>query len=394
MRLTDEILKSSDRCHLESFRQVFALAANGRFGLLPSDRDFSVSVSVNKNILDVESLDCLALTKSGRVIDIHYDTSFTNNTDTRITIPSVESSFILCVEADDSWVETNDGFCEPGFRFVLLQENTALSADMFPVARIVNEYGWRLDDTGFVPPCMYVASHPDYRSNLDEFAKIVKRSGKNLFDSLKCDCRTAIGVLWPIMEQLKIVVDKEAELMTPMMLLGNIQRYISGFSCACLLDDTLELLDADIYSNFVNLPYDYKDVNQRIKEGLGLCHAVCEKLEKFKEFERVVETTIEAPVIADSNLFKKCTNSKVKIPVENRASGATVYYTIDGSEPTVSSNSGTTIVFASGFVGGRDREEADKYVVIKVKAVLNGISSATNTYKVRLQKDVKHWIEI
>ena len=48
----------------------------------------------------------------------------------------------------------------------------------------------------------------------------------------------------------------------------------------------------------------------------------------------------------------------------------------------------------SGFVGGRDKEEADKYVVIKVKSVLNGVSSATNTYKVRLQKDIKHWIEI
>ena len=43
---------------------------------------------------------------------------------------------------------------------------------------------------------------------------------------------------------------------------------------------------------------------------------------------------------------------------------------------------------------GRDKEEDDRHVVIKVKAMLNGISSITNTYKVTLQKDVKHWIEI
>ena len=84
----------------------------------------------------------------------------------------------------------------------------------------------------------------------------------------------------------------------------------------------------------------------------------------------------------------------MRIPIENSVPGATIYYTIDGSEPTTSSNTGNTIVLMSGFVGGRDKEEADKYVVIKVKSVLNGVSSATNTYKVRLQKDIKHWIEI
>ena len=107
-----------------------------------------------------------------------------------------------------------------------------------------------------------------------------------------------------------------------------------------------------------------------------------------------IEEKIEAPTISNANLFKKCTNSKVRIPVENNTPGATIFYTIDGSEPTSSSNTGNTIVFASGFVGGRDKEEDDKYVVVKVKAVLNGISSITNTYKIRLQKDVKHWIEI
>ena len=46
-------------------------------------------------------------------------------------------------------------------------------------------------------------------------------------------------------------------------------------------------------------------------------------------------------------------------------------------------------------IGLFKRKDFDhKYVVVKVKAVLNGISSITNTYKIRLQKDVKHWIEI
>ena len=91
---------------------------------------------------------------------------------------------------------------------------------------------------------------------------------------------------------------------------------------------------------------------------------------------------------------KKCTNSKIRIPVENNTPGSTIYYTIDGSEPTNASSTGNTVVFASGFVGGRGKEEDDRFVVIKLKAVLNGNSSVTNTYTIRLQKDVKHWIEI
>ena len=131
----------------------------------------------------------------------------------------------------------------------------------------------------------------------------------------------------------------------------------------------------------------------RIKEGVALSVGICEKIDKFKDFV-CAEVKIEAPTISNENLFKRCTNSKVRIPIENNCPGSTIYYTTDGSEPTNTSNSGNMIVIASGFVGGRDREEDDKFITVKVKSVLNGASSTTNTFKVRLQKDVKHWIEI
>ena len=394
MRLTDEILKSSDKCHFESLNQAFVFAANGRFGLLPSNREFNISISINKNLVDVEALNCLAMTKSGTIIDINYDTTYTNNIDTRVSIPSMdEESYILCVESLDSWKETYNGFCEPDYRFVFVQENCMLGNNMFPVGRIINDYGWRLDEIDFLPPCLFVTSHSVYRSHMANWGNILKVSNRHLLDALDSDCKTAIQVFWPIVEQLKIAADKDFELMTPMMLLGNIQKYMSGFLCACTLDEHLKLLESDTFRNFIDAPYDYKDVNQRINEGLNLCHAICEKVGKFKDFTHV-EDKIEAPTIANDHLFKKCTNSKIRIPVENNTPGSTIYYTIDGSEPTNASSTGNMVVFASGFVGGRGKEEDDRYVVIKLKAVLNGNSSVTNTYTIRLQKDVKHWIEI
>ena len=394
MKLTDEIMRSSDECHLESLKQAFVLATNGRFGLIPSKQGFDVSISINKNIIDVEALTCLGLTKSGKIIDINYDTTFTNNFDTRVILPSNEvDCFIMCVEISDSWKETYDDYCEPEYKFSLIPENSVIKDNMFPFARIINDHGWRIDEMDFVPPCLYVSSHSKYKNPAIEFGHILKISSQYLFDSINSDCKTAVNVFLPIVEQLRISMDKDIELLTPMALLGNIQKYISGFLCACTLDEGLNLMEADTFRNFINIPHDYKDVNIRIKEGMELCNVICEKIDKIKEFEPTIEK-IDAPTISQSNLTKKCTNSKVRIPVENNAPGSTIYYTIDGSEPTNSSNSGNPIVFASGFIGGRGKEEEDKIVVIKVKAMLNGASSSTNTYKVRLQKDVKHWIEI
>ena len=395
MRLTDDIMTSSDECHYESFGLALALAANGRFGLLPSNREFNISINVNKNFIYIETLNCLAITKSGKLIDICYDTSYSNNIDTRVAIPtSNNESFILCIEATDTWKDCLDGFCEPSYRFVLMQENSVLSADMFPLARLVNEYGWRLDETDFLPPCLFTSSHSEYSKHLTTLTNIVKASSKHLFDALQSDCKTAVTIFLPIVEQLRISLDKDIDLMTPMMLLGYIQKYISGFVCACALDSKLTVNESNTYKNFIDVVYSYKNATGHIKEGLNLCSDICQKVEQLKSFVAKQEVKIDAPTITEANLFKKCTNSKVRIPIENSIPGATIYYTIDGSEPTTSSNTGNAIVLMSGFVGGRDKEEADKYVTIKVKAVLNGVSSATNTYKVRLQKDIKHWIEI
>ena len=63
--MTDDVMISSDKCHLESLSQALALAANGRFGLLPSIREFNISINVNKNFIYIETLNCLAITKSG-----------------------------------------------------------------------------------------------------------------------------------------------------------------------------------------------------------------------------------------------------------------------------------------------------------------------------------------
>ena len=393
MRLTDEILKSSDKCHLESLKQVFVLASNSRFGLLPSNREFNISLSVNRNIVDVEALDCLAITKSGNIIDINYDTSYTNNLDTRLTIPSNGGeSYILCVGTKDSWKETYDGFCEPEYKFTLIQEDCMLGADMFPIARIINEVCWRLDEENFIPPCLFISSHSKYNDQLRKFDNILKQSKKQLLDNFNSYSKTAISIFWPIVEQLKITIDKEIDLMTPMMLLGNIQKYISGYVCACMVGQT-NSLDLNTFMQYVNTPYNYKDIFIRIKEGLDLCNDIVMKFSVFTEtVNKETEVKVYAPTISDDHLLIICSNNDISIPVNVNNVGATVHYTIDGNEPTKSSMFGNCVKFISDFK--EKGQEEDKYYTIKVKAFIGEKYSETNTYKIRLKKNLAAWTGI
>ena len=75
MRLTDDILALSDRCTEELVSKGFLLGACGRIGLIPSTRNFSISLDINSNVIDVVSIDCIGLTRNGRLVDVQYDTN-------------------------------------------------------------------------------------------------------------------------------------------------------------------------------------------------------------------------------------------------------------------------------------------------------------------------------
>ena len=392
MRLTDEVLRASDDSTIELVGNSLALAAAGRFGLLPSTH-FDLSVNISKGLVDVESLNCTAVTKSGNVIDAHYDTKFTNSFDTRIQIPegNGEKEYVLTINYTGQWKDSNDGYEEPIYSFSLMASNSSIPSNSLPIARIVDEYGWRVDEIDFVPPCLFISSHQKYNELLKQFSDVLTEIDNKAKNLLHSNGKDIIRVFWPIVQQLMITVNKEQDLMTPMGLLANVQKCVSAFTCACELDDYIDLADADRFRNYIYAPYNYKDSYQRIKEGLDLCISINEKVSKLNEGPQA-PSTIEAPTIANSQLIKRCTNSKARIQVTNNVSGATVYYSIDGNEPSHSLK-GQDIQLESGFNNLRKREP-DKIVMVKLKAVLNGIESNTNTYEITLQKDIERWTGI
>lgn len=395
MRLTDDVLRASDSKMIELVGNAFALASAGRFGLFPSSTPFELSLNITKGFVDVELLDCVAVTRGGDFIDVHYDTKYTNTFDTRIPIPETngEKELILTIDSHaEQWRDTNDGYEEPVYSFSLIAVNSPVPTNSLPIAHIVDEYGWRMDDIDFVPPCLYVTSHSKYLELLKKFAEVLADMDNKAKNVLHSSAKEAIRIFWPVVQQLMITVDKEYDLMTPMGLLANVQKCVATFTCACELDDYLNLADVDKFRNYIYAPYNYKESYQRIKEGLELCFSITEKIEKLGNTPQG-PSTIEAPTIANSQLIKRCTNSKARVQVTNNVPGAIVFFSIDGSEPTQSLKSGQMITIDSGFNNSRKREP-DKIIIVKVKANLNGINSNINTYEITLQKDIERWTGI
>ena len=308
MRLTEELLRTSDNCGFELVTSVMSLASAGRFGLFSHLRPFEVSLNITNGIVDVESLNCLALTKGGDLIDIQYDTRYTNPFETRVQIPENhnDSEFILTVNAvSGQWRDNNDGYESPVYDFSLIAPNTPIPDDAMPIARIVNEYGWRMDDLDFVPPCLFVSSHKKYMELLREFGDVLFNINTRSKVLLHSKAKNAICIFWPIVQQLMITVDKERDLMTPMVLLSNVQKCVSAFTCACEIDDYLELSDVDVFNSFVLSPYDYKDAYQKIKKGLELCLSIKEKIDRIPETEELKPVIREPEPIRETPPAKK-----------------------------------------------------------------------------------------
>jgi len=77
-----------------------------------------------------------------------------------------------------------------------------------------------------------------------------------------------------------------------------VQKVVSAFTVACHLDELINLEDAETFRKYSTAPFSYRTGYLRIKQGLGMCYAINEKVGKFsllvkekpKEPEPVVET--------------------------------------------------------------------------------------------------------
>ena len=359
-------------------------------GLMPSLRKFNISIDINHDIIDIVSIDCIGLTRNGRLIDVQYDTDYSNSFDTRVIIPSqnIDLRFYLCILVLDDVRDTNDGLCETGYSFILIEENSPVPDSSLPIARILyDEFGWHSDEVNFVPPCLCVNSHFQYEELAQQFIRILKDMNSGLPQQLYTEKRDAIKIFWPLVQQIMISMDKELDTMTPMAFLANIQKLVSAFYCACCLDEYITISNSAQYISFINTPCNYRSIYEVISDGVNLSYAINEKIKTFSiESEKhTEESSLPSPSIEKSQLRQMIKFGSVKVKVTNNAPGAIIYYTTDGSIPNQSSKSGNMIVIDSGFTDDWHKEPP-KNMTIKVIAYKDGISSEVETYNVQIRK--------
>lgn len=391
MRLTDELFRRSDSYHAELVSHALCLAAVGRYGLLPSARSFSITLDINGNGIEVVALSCLGLTKGGQLVDIMFDSSYSEERGCMSVIlpQSQEAGYLLLVDVTDQWKEVGDDTCEPLWQFSLLAEGSPIPDSALPVARIVNEMGWREDDLHFVPPCLLLSSHERFTRLCNNVHEEMRKMEQQAFAKLVTDSGDARKLFWPEVRRLAIVIDKEADVMTPASLFARVQECVSAFHCACTIDESLELTEADSYAEFVRRSYNHVNGYAQIEDGLSLLRRINQKLEDFAAPCPREAKTIVAPNIRQEDLHVKATSNNVRIEVFG-LDGAQGLFSIDGSDPDRPLQGGRFVSVNPGF-NKSSKSEADKEYVVKLKSVKDGNHSRVATFNLVVTKDVRAW---
>ena len=281
MRLSTEVFNAMDKANEESFRMLTLLGSANRYGLFPSTKPFGLSVNINGKALEVTSLSCHGITKTGCFIDIDYDSNFVNTFDTRIAIPSSaegEAFYLVVKVHEDKLREINETLSELSYSFELIGENSPLADNYLPIGMLVNQYGWRMDETDCVPPCLYVNAHPKYKEQTERAKEFAKALFSKCLVSQNSVAKSLLSKIWTSASTIYSRLDKERDTLTPGQLFSSLQQLISAFLIGCFEEEYVSLENQDPFALYAQKPYDAKNIYRDIETGLSLCAEISTKM--------------------------------------------------------------------------------------------------------------------
>ena len=298
MRLTAELFEAMDAATAEHVRLSNVLSIGGRFGLFFDGKPFEISINVINNILEVVNISCRGVTKNGKIIDIDFDSAYNKSLDTRVVIPDNpgEDSYILAIRVNDGeWVEVNDKLSAAALTFELIGENSTIDGDLLPIANIVNEYGWRLNETDFVPPCLYVIAHQKYIDIYKRIRTELKVISDLCEASTDCIAVRLLERVWTASASGYSILDKQLFGLTPEKLYDIIQGVVRAFVIGCALDENISLEDPEPFIMYSRRGYDLRNLYRDIERGLEVCKEINIKMSKVVELKSHPEPEIPQP---------------------------------------------------------------------------------------------------
>ena len=100
---------------------------------------------------------------------------------------------------------------------------------------------------------------------------------------------------------------------------------------------------------------------------------------------------LSAPTLSSDQLNQSTKTGRIKLTVGNVPDGAELYYSVDGSEPSILSKKGSVIIVDPHFKSDKN-PEPDKQMTIKLRYEYNGSHSSIGTYQINVHKDYKSYI--
>lgn len=314
MRLSTEVFNAMDKANEDAFRIVALLGSANRYGLFPSAKPFELSVNINGNSLEVTSLSCHGITKTGCFIDIDYDSNYVNTFDSRIVIPngSEGDAYYLVLKVDENnYREISETLSELSYSFELVGANSPIADNCLPIGMLVNQFGWRINESDYVPPCLYVSAHPKYMEQLERAKTYAKELSSKCLLSQNCMAKSLLTQIWTSSSIVYSCLDKERDTITPGQLLSSLQQLTSSFLIGCFADEYISLENQEPFAVYAQKPYDAKNIYRDIEAGLKLCdeialkmNAVCAMTEVRPRVEDTTPPSVHEPVKPGRNRWE------------------------------------------------------------------------------------------
>lgn len=298
MRLSTDVFNAMESAHAYGLRLASLLASAGRFGLYPAPTPFDLSVNISNKLLEVTSLNCHGITKGGSLIDIDFNSDYDNTFETRVSIPVADEAgtFLLIVRMhENEWREVNGTYSEAAYTFDLIPENTKIDNHSLPIARIFNQFGWRLDETDFVPPCLYVHAHYQHEEQAKKCCDLARTIAQKCSSAQNCVARTLLLSIWGAASNAACRLETERETLTPAQLYGIVQQLVTAFLIGCTLDEYVTLENKEPFAMYAQKTLDTKSLYRDIESGLLLCAEIKMKMEVVCTMTEVKPVPVEQP---------------------------------------------------------------------------------------------------
>lgn len=287
MRLSDKVFRASDDYVSALFEQSYPLFTQGRYGLFPATvrQHFTFRYEICQTTLSVIELNCLAVTPSGKFIQLHFNQ---NERDLfqAVSLPDSQAPFLVYLDASSSdyisFEQEEIPFRDLHYKLVIKEESEKYTnPDALAIARFKQDVSWTLDNS-FIPPCLFLNANPQLMQSALRYTQVLRAFADQLKLKVHSDARALVTALLAPLSAICLELEKEIDTMTPLHFITRIQQTIQSFVLLCEIDAQYTIPDRAACYEYIRTAYHPLRLAELIAEGIRLTQLLTEVVTTFE----------------------------------------------------------------------------------------------------------------